>query len=167
MHHRRRRRPPIEVELNLAAMLDMAFQLLAFFILTFRPSPVEGQVRLHLPPPRPVTVIPDGKAPGADTKDLNPVQGLNTIVISVFATSTGKVDKLAIGETILPDTEALARQLRTMFSDPALAFDQVIVQAGSELSYQSLMDVVEACTRTPLANGQKLTKLGFAELVTK
>jgi biopolymer transport protein ExbD len=30
-----------EVELNLAAMLDMAFQLLTFFILTFKPAPVE------------------------------------------------------------------------------------------------------------------------------
>ena len=28
-----------EVELNLAAMLDMAFQLLTFFILTFKPAP--------------------------------------------------------------------------------------------------------------------------------
>ena len=27
------------VELNVTAMLDMAFQLLAFFILTFRPGP--------------------------------------------------------------------------------------------------------------------------------
>ena len=34
-----------EVELNLAAMLDMAFQLLTFFILTFRPPPVEGRSR--------------------------------------------------------------------------------------------------------------------------
>ncbi len=46
-----------EVQLNLAAMLDMAFQLLAFFILTFRPSPVEGQLLLNLPPPTPVTKV--------------------------------------------------------------------------------------------------------------
>src|SRR5262245_59305050 len=39
-----------EVELNMAAMLDMAFQLLAFFILTFRPSAVESQVSLRMPP---------------------------------------------------------------------------------------------------------------------
>ena len=42
--HKRRKRNQGDVELNLAAMLDMAFQLLTFFILTFRPSPVEGQV---------------------------------------------------------------------------------------------------------------------------
>ena len=38
------------VELNVTAMLDMAFQLLAFFILTFRPGPFEPAVQLHLPP---------------------------------------------------------------------------------------------------------------------
>ena len=48
---RRRRRDQGTVEMNLAAMLDMAFQLLTFFILTFRPAPVEGQLSLNLPPP--------------------------------------------------------------------------------------------------------------------
>ncbi|MFO1019164.1 MAG: biopolymer transporter ExbD [Planctomycetales bacterium] len=51
MRRRRRNRAQQEVELNLAAMLDMAFQLLAFFILTFRPSPIEGQIDMQLPPP--------------------------------------------------------------------------------------------------------------------
>ncbi len=41
---KKKRRSQSEVELNLAAMLDMAFQLLAFFILTFRPAPLEGQI---------------------------------------------------------------------------------------------------------------------------
>ncbi len=52
MRRKRRGRksdPPAEVELNMAAMLDMAFQLLAFFILTFRPSPVESQISLRMP----------------------------------------------------------------------------------------------------------------------
>ena len=31
-------------------MLDMAFQLLAFFILTFRPPPGEDKIFLKLPP---------------------------------------------------------------------------------------------------------------------
>ena len=163
---RKRRRSLPEVELNLAAMLDMAFQLLAFFILTFRPSPIEGQVQLHLPPPRPTTVLPNAKSLGADINDTNPVQGLNTIVISVFATPSGQIERLSLGETLLPDVSALARELRAILSDPALTFDQVLIQVSSDLSYQSLMEVVEVCTRSELANGQRLSKLGFAELVT-
>ena len=52
MSRRRKRRLQSEVELNLAAMLDMAFQLLAFFILTYQPLPIEGQISLRLPPPQ-------------------------------------------------------------------------------------------------------------------
>ena len=39
-----------EVSLNVTAMLDMAFQLLAFFVLTFKPPPAEFQIFLKLPP---------------------------------------------------------------------------------------------------------------------
>jgi biopolymer transport protein ExbD len=38
----RKHRDQGSVEMNLAAMLDMAFQLLTFFILTIRPAPMEG-----------------------------------------------------------------------------------------------------------------------------
>ena len=47
MRRKHYRRSQGDVELNLASMLDMAFQLLAFFILTFRPSPIEGQLMLR------------------------------------------------------------------------------------------------------------------------
>ena len=75
MRRRRKRRSQSEVELNLAAMLDMAFQLLAFFVLTFRPPPLEGQISLRLPPPLPVTGAKTGENPGEDLKNNNPLQG--------------------------------------------------------------------------------------------
>ncbi len=62
------------MELNLAAMLDMAFQLLTFFILTFRPAPVEGQILLRMPPPQPVTALRDAAQAGSDETNTNPVR---------------------------------------------------------------------------------------------
>ena len=50
LKYKKKPRSQGDVELNMAAMLDMAFQLLAFFILTFRPSAVESQVSLRMPP---------------------------------------------------------------------------------------------------------------------
>ena len=43
---RRKRTPsqPVEPDLPITPMLDMAFQLMAFFILTFRPMPTEAQL---------------------------------------------------------------------------------------------------------------------------
>ena len=48
-----RRSSTEDVELNVTAMLDMAFQLLAFFVLTFKAPPGEAQIYLNLPPAQP------------------------------------------------------------------------------------------------------------------
>jgi biopolymer transport protein ExbD len=39
-----------EVALPVTPMLDVAFQLLFFFIMTFHPADLEGQIELSLPP---------------------------------------------------------------------------------------------------------------------
>ena len=43
------------VEVPITPMLDMAFQLLTFFILTYHPMPVEGQFVMNLLPAQPAT----------------------------------------------------------------------------------------------------------------
>src|SRR6187549_1834554 len=95
---RRKRKPPANVELNLAAMLDMAFQLLTFFILTFKPAPIEGQFSLHLPPPEPVTKASNAQAAGNDANNTNPVLGTETLIVTVVSDVAGNVASLAIGE---------------------------------------------------------------------
>src|SRR5215207_3614173 len=49
--HKRKRQSTdfVEPDLPITPMLDMSFQLLAFFIMTFQPSPTEGQIALTLP----------------------------------------------------------------------------------------------------------------------
>lgn len=155
-----------EVELNLAAMLDMAFQLLTFFILTFRPAPVEGQVSLRLPPPQAVAVKdPSAKPAGKDESDKNPVQGVNSLVISVFADPSGRVS-YAVGESQVTGLHDLESRLKTVFSDEGNPFDQVLIQATSNLVYERLMEVVDVCTRQKLPDGKPLGKLSFVEVPT-
>ena len=49
-HHRRRQATDhVQPDLPITPMLDMSFQLMAFFIFTFRPAPTEGQLLLALP----------------------------------------------------------------------------------------------------------------------
>jgi biopolymer transport protein ExbD len=49
-HHRKRVGTNfMEPDLPITPMLDMSFQLLAFFIMTFKPAPTEGQIALTLP----------------------------------------------------------------------------------------------------------------------
>ena len=162
---RQQRRSHSEVELNLAAMLDMAFQLLTFFILTFKPAPVEGQISLRLPPPQAVVVAKDAQKAGQDTTNTNPVQGVTTLTISVFADSqTGAIKSLGVGETQVPSIVALNGKLKEVFADPGNPFDQVIIQVSDSCRYDELMKVVDVCTRQVLPDGQKLSKLSFVEV---
>jgi len=161
---RKKRRSQGEVELNLAAMLDMAFQLLTFFILTFKPAPIEGQVLLRMPPPQPVTNVNAGEKAGSDQQNTNPVQGLNTLVISALANSDGSLKQMAVGETPIAGITALERKLEDIFRDPGSGFDQVIVQVDSRLHYGPLMQVIDVCSQQKLPNGEPLTKLSFVEL---
>jgi biopolymer transport protein ExbD len=162
---RRKRHSQEDVELNVTAMLDMAFQLLTFFILTFKPAPVEGQISLRLPPPQAVVVTKNAQQAGSDLNNTNPVQGVNTLTISVFANpKTGDIASLGVGETQVTGLAALDAKLKEVFADPGNPFDQVIIQVGDTCRYEELMKVVDICTRQVLPDGQKLSKLSFVEV---
>jgi len=64
MGHRRGGEPAGDVALPITPMLDMAFQLLFFFIMTFNPADLEGQMDLSLPA--------DADKQAHDPKDVNP-----------------------------------------------------------------------------------------------
>lgn len=160
----KKKRPKGEVELNVTAMLDLAFQLLAFFILTFRPAPVEGDVLLRMAPPRPTTIIKDGQAPGGDPKNTNPVQGLTSLVISVVGNASGDIDTIAVGEARTGGLEGFDSKLKTILADQGAGFDQVLLQVGGGVRYRELMRVIDICTRQKLPDGKKLSKLSFAKL---
>jgi biopolymer transport protein ExbD len=49
MAHRRRPDDPVEVFIPIPSFLDMAFQILAFFVATYHPSALEVQMEMALP----------------------------------------------------------------------------------------------------------------------
>lgn len=165
MRRRRRPRAASQVELNLAAMLDMAFQLLAFFALTFRTPPLEGQISLRLPPPQPVVGVANGAQAGSDLKNTDPLAKINTLTISIFADpKTGAIASLGVGESQIPTLPALEGRLKQVFADPGNPFDQVIIQVSDSCRYDELMKVIDICTKQKLPDGKKLSKLSFVEL---
>jgi len=78
----------VSVELPITPMLDMSFQLMAFFIFTFRPAPSEGQIALSLP-----QILGGDIAPPGATDDT-PV----TFIVAVEGLANGKIGKLTIRE---------------------------------------------------------------------
>jgi biopolymer transport protein ExbD len=164
---RGKRRSQAEVELNLAAMLDMAFQLLAFFILTFQPTDPEGQIAMRLPPPESIVVVKDGKQAGTDVHSKDPLAGMNTLVVSIGADrQTGRIASMAVGEAPLAGDllGALDARLKELFGRPDAVYDQIILQVSDACRYDELMKVIEKCSRQRLPGGKKLPGLSFVEL---
>src|SRR5262245_10487276 len=100
---KRKPRSQSDVELNMAAMLDMAFQLLAFFILTFRPSPVESPMALRMPQPAP---LPHADGPPSLAPTLAPTEPParepeENLIVVLQPTSGGNIDRIVIGERVI------------------------------------------------------------------
>src|SRR5689334_13375278 len=70
MAHKRKAESAPEVELPITPMLDMAFQLLTFFVFTYHPSALEGQMELTLPAA--------GEAQAAKPEDVDPSKAPDT-----------------------------------------------------------------------------------------
>lgn len=148
------------VELNVTAMLDTAFQLLAFFVLTFRPAPDEGQISLRLPPPR--ATKPTGHVPRGPVVELDRPTGVETLLLSIFRSPGGAVD-YAVGDARFASLGALDLRLRQVFSDPNQPFRQVVVAIDEDVPYEQVLRVVERCTRQKLKDGLPLGKLSLVE----
>jgi biopolymer transport protein ExbD len=172
MRRRRRARPKTdEVSLNLAAMLDMAFQLLAFFILTFRPNPVEGQINLNLPPAR---IEPDDGQRFRDPNTPDPqAAAARTLTITIASADNGQVASVTVGlqklfEGPLDDgrLRKLGQRLREVFAIQD-AFDQVVLRVGKHLNYGDLMRIIDVCTKQKMPDNTLLSKISFVELPEK
>jgi biopolymer transport protein ExbD len=171
MRRRRGRRSREEVELNLAAMLDMAFQLLAFFIATFRPPELEGQITLRLPPPQARTV--QGTQPAGDNPQSNETpKGLKTLTVNVFSDGSGEVRSLSYGDekaiqmsgdTFPQMLNNLRNSLSAIFGDPTYPYEQVILQVSPSVRYERLMEVVDMLNQLKRSDGTRLSNLTFVE----
>jgi biopolymer transport protein ExbD len=168
MSHRRKKkkRQMSDVTLNLAAMLDMAFQLLCFFIFTFKPAPVEGDIMLKMPPPMPTVIVKGGEAAGANEENKNPVQGMNSLLISVISNGSGGIETIAVGDAEVPGKglRGLEQRLKSVLGDSATGFDQVLIQVDQRLHYDGLIQVIGVCNQQKLPDGKPLSKLSFVEL---
>jgi biopolymer transport protein ExbD len=159
MRHKRKhsRGDEAEVEIPIPAMLDMTFQFLSFFILTFNPPNVaEGQMDMYLPAA--------GQAKAKSPDQVDPFSMSSTEVeppadVTVVVESrAGGIDKLAIREkertTEVADIKELKAALAKLQKELGQA--NVKVEAEKSLKYAFLIEVMDACL------GAKFQSVGFA-----
>jgi biopolymer transport protein ExbD len=157
---------PLEVQLNtvITPMLDMTFQLLFFFVLTYSPSAaMEGKMEFSLPASgdyrarAPEDVNLDKPS---DTELALPAQ-LTVLIKTVRdGVNDGNISALVVkstdGETALPNLEALENFLRHKVKEEGLSNkDDIKIEAESKLKYACVIDVMDACLRSGF------TRVGF------
>jgi biopolymer transport protein ExbD len=161
---RKRSKTPAEVELNMAAMLDMAFQLLAFFILTFSPSPIESQISLRMPD----KAVTDSSGQSNDQSDTSVSTGLQ-LTISVHSTPDGEIAGVEVGPQtlgagqgpteIINSLQATLREFLT-----TAEFEGISLQVANDLNYERLMQVLDVCSHQTLPSGETMTNISISTL---
>ncbi|MGC8643295.1 MAG: ExbD/TolR family protein [Isosphaeraceae bacterium] len=151
-----------EPNVPIAPMLDMAFQLLTFFVLTYHPAPQEGQFVMTLLPPQPATAM--AAAPSASETPASsdiPVS-LRTLPTVLKAGDGGRLVQVLVEQNQI-ELDQLEQTLSRYFQDPDLPFDQTLLKVDPNLRYSELMNVINAFSRA-FEKAKKEPKLSFQEL---
>jgi biopolymer transport protein ExbD len=144
----RRYRPtgPEEVAFPVAPMLDMAFQLLAFFILTFKPPSAETHVDLDLPAtPAALPARSEGRAQPRYSRKVD-TDLENDLLVRAEGDDLGDLKALRLGEAAVPDLPTLGRRLRRyarLLEGRAL---RVRLVADDRLSYEPAAQIIATCS---------------------
>lgn len=168
--HKKKHRDQGDVELNLAAMLDMAFQLLTFFILTFKPAPVEGQLVMQLPPPVAQTNVATNQSSSKNNEEPPP-PAFDVVHLNLLSDANGTLREIQLeGQPVMKGqlTDAakglIKSRLNDLFGIAGSPYSQVQLNIERDLRYEEMMAVINLCMQQKLANGENLTKISFSEL---
>jgi len=98
----------VEADLPITPMLDMSFQLLAFFIITFRPSPTEVQFSVVLPPA-------EGNPDAAIF--FNELEKPAQYIVQVQATEQGTIAKITVREHLAAGDSELGSDAKVLLKE--------------------------------------------------
>lgn len=144
--------PPEDVAFPVAPMLDMAFQLLAFFVLTFKEPSAETHIDLELPAtPAALPTRVEGRAPlrssrRADT-DLE-----NDLLVRAEADDLGELKALRLGEAVIPDMATLGLRLRRYTRLLQGRGLRVRLVADEHLRYEPAARIIATCSASGVAS---------------
>ncbi len=150
-HGRYRPGPPEEVSFPVAPMLDMAFQLLAFFILTFKAPSAETHLDLDLPA-TPVALPAASRGEAHPTPARNVDTDLeNDLLVRAEADDLGDLKALRLGEAPLPDLATLGKRLRRYTELLEGRPLRVRLVADDGLRYEPAARIIATCSAAGVA----------------
>jgi biopolymer transport protein ExbD len=149
---------PLDVQLPITPMLDMSFQLLAFFVMTFQAAnALEGQLDMYLPKAGTPMAKTQEQVDLTRDSDVD-VEKESELTVAVTS-HAGDIEALTVrekaGSTPVSDVKALRPTLAKLRAGLGNQ-DRVTIEADSKLKYARLVDVMDACL------GAGFKAVGFA-----
>ena len=137
-----RPRPPEDVVFPVVPMLDMSFQLLAFFIMTFQAPSRETRIDLDLP------IAPVALPRSAETASNAPdILGLETdLIVRATAGANGQLTGLTLNEASVPSVTVLTDRLRRYRGIIESHDLRVTFVADDRLGFEEAAQVIGACS---------------------
>jgi len=125
-----------EIELQMTPMIDIVFQLLIFFIMTFKIVTPEGDFNIKMPLAAPSEGLPD-------ENQLPPIK------VRLRASSDGVLAAIQMGERTLQNFPALHLQIREIVGDdhgPGSIAEstEVELDCDYQLHFEHVMDAITA-----------------------
>jgi biopolymer transport protein ExbD len=160
MTTRRKTESGPEPTLPVTPMLDMAFQLLAFFVMTYHPSDLEGQMELSLPSEA-ITKAKDKEdikpdAPVDKDQDLNLSANLTVIVRTQRDNvNNGIISGISLQDdagTAPVDTLDKLREELKRRSATVANKENIKIQADSKLKWEEVINVMDVCQQAGFKN---------------
>jgi biopolymer transport protein ExbD len=148
---------PLEVDVPITPMLDLAFQVLLFFILTYHPSQLEGQMDMTLPDAAQAqaATLQDARPDLSMQGDLELPAEITVLVKTQPGTSGGAISRISIQERQGTKDVSAQEELRKYLEETRKGLsnqNDIKVQADSELKYESVMEIMDVCTRAGFRN---------------
>lgn len=148
-----------EPNLPITPMLDMAFQLLAFFVMTYHPSDLEGQMDLSLPSEK-ITQAKDKEDIKPDAApDKKPIDLPANLTVMVRTqqdgVNNGRISALTLqddaGPQPIDNLEKLAAELKKRQGSVENK-ENIKIQADGKLKWDAVIQVMDVCQQAGFKN---------------
>ncbi len=135
------------MNLEMTPMIDIVFQLLVFFVFTFKIVLPEGDFNIRMP--------------SASASESSQPSETPLLKVRLRASATGELAQVQLGELILDGTAPFAQlhlEIRNLVGDsggPGSTDQEVEIEADYELKYQYAMNAITAITGYVDDNGEQ------------
>jgi biopolymer transport protein ExbD len=152
MFRRRNKNDDPGVVLPITPMLDMAFQLLAFFIFVYHPSDLEGQMELNLPDKKEAAAEEPPDKPQPAGMDEPQVEADISVILRTQhdGQRDGEISQILIregpDEVPVENTDALLKQLTERRSKLANK-EGIKLQGDGRLKWAKIVSIMDVCRK--------------------